>query len=722
MAKIDPVLQDITTMEFNPEAEKLVNILCQKTQNTDKMFFRILVAYYFTKVASMMRASVETLDRGNIPINMYAINLAASGQGKGHSTNIIEEHVIEQFRERFLNEAFLNSANVNLAKIATKRAAKKGTDDEIELIKVTKEFEDSGELAFSFSTGTTAAVKQMRGMLLMADAGSMNMEIDEIGSNLLGNIDVLTTFLELFDMGKVKQKLTKNTSENTRNEEIVGKTPTNMMLFGTPIKLMDGGKTEEEMMSMLETGMARRCFFGLDTGKDKNLSMTAREVYDMLIDTSSETELKKMSARLESLADPINFNSIITVEEEVSLLLLEYKLLCEREASTLGKHEEVKKAELSHRYFKAIKLAGAYAFIANSPIVTEAHLNNAIKLADESGKAFTKLLTRDRNYVKLAKYLAEIGKEVTHAEMTEDLPFYKGSESQKREMMNLAVGYGYKNNIVIQRSFINSVEFILGESLEETNLDKMRLSYSTDIAREYANEEVPFDKLHQLTQQSGYHWVAHHVADGVRREDHVLQGFNIVAIDVDDSVSLDTAKLLMKDYKYLIYTTKRHTSTNNRFRLLLPMSYTLKLDKPDYTDFMHNVYEWLPFDVDTATADRSRKWLTHPGIYEYNEGQLLDSLLFIPKTTKNEERQKFVADHQSMSNMERWFVNNTGIGNRSNQLIKYALMLVDSGMDFTSVQNNVLALNNKLQNKMRETEVMSTILVSASKAINKRDK
>lgn len=49
-------------------------------------------------------------------------------------------------------------------------------------------------------------MKQMRHKLLMADAGSVNLQIDEIGSNLVGNVDVLNTFLELYDMGLIKPK------------------------------------------------------------------------------------------------------------------------------------------------------------------------------------------------------------------------------------------------------------------------------------------------------------------------------------------------------------------------------------------------------------------------------------------------------------------------------------------------------------------------------------
>ncbi len=56
------------------------------------------------------------------------------------------------------------------------------------------------------------------------------MEIDEIGSNLLGQMDVLTTFLELYDVGKVKQKLIKNTVRQ-RKSKMLPKIITKISLF-----------------------------------------------------------------------------------------------------------------------------------------------------------------------------------------------------------------------------------------------------------------------------------------------------------------------------------------------------------------------------------------------------------------------------------------------------------------------------------------------------------
>ena len=707
-------------MGYNPTSEKIVSILCNKTQNTNPLFFRVMVAYYFSMVASMMRCKISTHDRGDIPVNMYALNLSPSGTGKGFSTNIIENSVIDQFRSRFLEETFPLLAETNLPKLALKRANRKACDPDEELVRVAKEFDSLGNLLFSFDSATPAAIKQMRHKLLMADAGSLNLEIDEIGSNFVGQIDVINTFLELYDVGKIKAKLIKNTTDNTRSEEIVGNTPTNMMMFGTPSKLLNGGKVEEEMYSMLETGYARRCFFGYARGATKNAELTPEEVYNRLTQQDSTTYLTDISNKLEKLADIINVNKRLVLTKETSLLLIEYQLKCEKEAARLPEHEEMKRAEITHRYFKALKLAGAYAFIDNSPELTEAHLYEAIKLAEESGDAFARLLSRDRPYVKLAKYIAAIKRDVTQADMVEDLPFYRGAASQKAEMLSLAIAYGYKNNIIIKKSFSEGVEFLRGETLQETDLSKMTVAYSQDFTTDYVNEIAAFDQLHKLTQAKGMHWTAHHLTDGYRNEENCIPGFNLVVVDVDGKVNITTAKLLLKNYKYLLYTTKRHTDQEHRFRIIFPTNYRLEMDAKDYKEFMSNIYSWLPFEVDTATNQRSRKWLSHDCHYEFNDGDVLDVLPFIPKTSKNEHRKELLTSQLSMDNLERWVINNIGDGNRNNLLLRYSMILLDAGFDFEGIRSRVVSLNDKIPDKLDETEIMGTIMVTVMKTLAKR--
>jgi hypothetical protein len=324
--------------------------------------------------------------------------------------------------------------------------------------------------------------------------------------------------------------------------------------------------------------------------------------------------------------------------------------------------------------------------------------------------------------VKLCNYIATSHQQLTQSDLVEDLPFYKGTEVQKREMMNLAIAYGYKHGIYIKREFgTDNIEFLSGKVVPETNLDQMIVSWSTDITTEYKNETAPWDQLYRLLQAPNLHWVAHHLRNGYRNEDNAKPGVNLAVIDVDDDISIETAQMLLDDYKWIMHTTKRHTNDKHRFRLILPLSHTLQLDAKDYKDFMTNIYDWLPFNCDRQTNQRSRKWLTCKGKHWYNDGQVLDALQFIPKTKKADERKQIIASQTSLNNLERWFINNTEDGNRNNQLIRYAFCLVDMGQDIDSIRNNVLALNNKLEAPLPEAEVLSTVLVSASRKIHERD-
>lgn len=189
-------------------------------------------------------------------------------------------------------------------------------------------------------------------------------------------------------------------------------------------------------------------------------------------------------------------------------------------------------------------------------------------------------------------------------------------------------------------------------------------------------------------------------------------------LDIDGGgVKLNMVQELLKDYKFITATTKRHTEEENRFRLIIPMNYHLELEAEDYKQFMENILEWLPFKVDEAANQRSRKWETNPKstVFTNTEGELLDVLPFIPKTTKNEQMKSQMEKIGSMDNLERWFAQRMVSGSRNNHLLKYALALVDGGMDFLSVQKAVLDFNAKLNNPLAEDEVNATIMKTVAK-------
>ena len=248
-------LSTLDTVPHHPILEDVVATLCTMTQNNDPKFFRVIGVYFFAKMAASMNAKISCpvfLD--DIPVNVYSVALATSGFGKGYSVNIMENQFLSGFAKRFKKDTFPLVSDTNMWKRAIESAALNGTEEEEERTKLDGQFRKAGPVPFTFDSGTPAAVKQVREKLLLADIGAINLQIDEIGSNLISSTDILNVFLELYDQGRLKTKLIKNTNENERAEEIDGKTPANALLFGTPSKLMDGSITERAFFDFLETG------------------------------------------------------------------------------------------------------------------------------------------------------------------------------------------------------------------------------------------------------------------------------------------------------------------------------------------------------------------------------------------------------------------------------------------------------------------------------------
>lgn len=708
-------LEVIEAQSHHPAMSELVDLLCHRTGNVNRDFFQAEVAYFLGLIPSSMRATIVSPERGKIPINIYSIALATSGFGKGHSVSLMED-VIADFRQLFTGTVFPSIADQSIFDLAVDIAAAKSGDEAAEKLLLEADFKRQGHAPFVFDSGTGPALKQLRYKLLLARSGAINFQMDEIGSNIQGNMEIINTFLELYDLGRIKTKLIKNTAESERGIDLVGITPSNVLLFGTTSKLFDGSKSEEEFFSLLETGFARRCFFGMGKPEVFSSSINPEDVYNGLVSKNRSQALLNWKQKLSRFADTRFFNLKIDVPKQVGVELIAYRLFCEGVANTLPEHEVVRKAELSHRYFKALKLAGVYAFLDESSDITTKNLRQAIKVAEESGKSFQTLLKRERNFVRLAKYIAESGVTLTHADLVEDLPYYPSSTTPRREIMDLAMAWGVGNHVVIKKNVISGVDFFTGSTLAETDLNKIKFSFSDHFASDYTFEERPFDKLPKMLGAPGLHWCNHTFEDDHRKEDNVIEGFNCLVVDVDGTISLEAVHELMKEYSFITATTKRHTESVHRFRLIMPSSYNLKLDKDDYREFMNSFLLWLPFESDDSANQRSKKWMTLEGsdITVHKGTSLVNVLPFIPKTKQNAEYVSNVADLGRLDHLERWFLNNMEVGNRNNNLLNFAMMLKDAGASYDDMKTRLITLNGQSISPLKKEELETTVLKSVA--------
>ena len=698
----------------------IVDFICQQTNINETGFFRNLVNYNLCKVAAMMRTKIQMPNGDRVPVNFYGISLCPSGFSKGKSTNMMEDKVVGDFLDYFVEQTFNEVAEKRIAILASKRAATKNTDPDDEQAKLEADFNSSGELMTQFDEATVPAIKQIRRKLQIADAGSLNLEVDEIGANLIKSTDALTAYLELFDIGKIKEKLVKNTADNTRGIQLKDPTPANMMLYGTPTKLYDGGMNEKAWESFLDMGYARRSFFCFIP--TYRATIATKEERRAAARNKSSTVFSDAQDTLLQLGDPSKFNHCFALSEEAEDLLFDYQIWCEERAQKMPDHQDTPRAEMMHRYWKMLKLAGAFAFYDSALQLEVRHLEGAILDTEESGESFARMMKREKDYVRLANYIATCEQPVTHVDIGEDLPFYPAAMRGKRdELINLAMAWASKNSVVIKKHFMESIEMFSGSKLESTNLDEMILSHGPGLAEGYSNELAPWNKIENLLTLDDYNWVNHQLHSDTRAESEIIPGFNMVVLDVDGGTPIYATQAYLSDYEYVICTTKSHTEDDPHYRILLPMSHVLKLGREEFGQFMENIYEHFPITLDTATKDRSRKWATNVnGVVYKNTGLLLDAQSFIPKTKKNEELHAKNKEFKNLDAVERWFISNTGDGNRNNNLLRYAMLLVDSGYELIEVQQSLSELNGKMADSLSDDELNSTIMRSVSKHFTRR--
>jgi len=718
---------DFNKLEHHPLSEMIVEAIADKIGTNQLDFIRIHTSFFLTTMASMMRTTIQLPNTDPEPVCFYGMNLAPSGFGKGFSTKLLKNSVTGAFMDQYLRETSREIASSSLSALALKRALAAGADiaEEEAIYKghVEREFMECGAYMPTFDSATIAAVKQARTKIQMGSTGSLNLQMDEIGSNLLGQQEVLTLFLELFG-GHVENKLIKNTKESLRTEVLKGITPTNMMLFGVDTSLFDDGKVEEALLNMLDIGYARRCFFGyiLEGALHNVPKLTPQELLDKAKKGNATTTLETISDNLEALCHVDNANKIIHVPDDTALLYYAYANECAERAKKLKPHKTLEIAEMRQRQWKVLKFAGTYAFIDNTDELTVDQLSAAIKVGEESGNSFKLMINREKPYIRLAKHLATIGTTVTQADLMEQLPYFKGPKNARDDMLVNARAWGYGQSILIMKEYADSVERYTAKTLQPTNLNELIVSTSYNTVHDYIPRHLKWEDLAVMSQDDSLQWCNHHLIDEYRQDNNAIPGFNLIILDVDNGTTLQLARSMLRKYKAMYYTTKRHKNKHHRFRIILPTNYKLELEPELYKEFMNNLNETLPFEVDTVTGQMSRKWSSCEGQYGETEGELFDVLPYIPQTSKNEERIQRFKDMDSLGNLERWVMMNTEEGNRNNQLLKFALILVDGGLSYKKIIQHVGELNDKFSDSLEYNELSSTVFTTVRKKIKKRDK
>lgn len=716
-------MNNFDSLEHHPFIEEVGAALAAKTNNPDPAMFRVMSAWHLTKAVSNMHGMVKSAVGSPMPINMYGICLAPSGAGKGHAMSTLEQGIFGRYFSA-LNDKIEEAEHEAVNRISSRYVSDAGLDEGLSRTKAERDVTELGPYVETFDSGTAPAIKQLRAKIQQLGFGALNLQIDEIGSNLSSSEEALTTFLELYDLGQIKQKVTKVTKESSRTLDNRSCTPANLLMFGTPSKLFDGGNTEKLFIDLVTAGYARRSFFSWQASRRGMRTISQDEAFQKAVALLTALDQSPWIEKVRFLLQGER-KKIYSLSDRADKQLFAYRVYCEQRSEEYPEHQEDVRAEMMHRHIKTMKVAAAFAALERLPVVLIRHINHAIALAEESGKAFQTMLTRDKPYIRLAKYITTNKNRMTQADLVATLPYYTGSQSARNDMMNLATSWAYSHDKLIRKEYADGIEFFSGEALEQTDLSAIPLSYSSHMADNYTNSTPAWDKLPKLLLAQDLHFTNHLLAAGEhgmghRSEANIIEGCNFIVLDVDGTASLPLARSVLEDFQYYIYTTKSHKDDDHHYRIVMPLSHKVNLNREVFQNFMRNIYNWLPFEVDVAAKDRCRKWASHPGQLEENAGMLLDATQFIPNTIRQEKMSLAADGLKNLPALERWFALQMSAGNRNNMLARFAFVLVDTGLSLPEIETRVISLNNSQSDKLSMAEIQQTVLRSVAQRIQQR--
>jgi hypothetical protein len=86
--------------------------------------------------------------------------------------------------------------------------------------------------------------------------------------------------------------------------------------------------------------------------------------------------------------------------------------------------------------------------------------------------------------------------------------------------------------------------------------------------------------------------------------------------------------------------------------------------------------------------------------------------MYIPNTSKNQDRQENYKKYGDTDAVTRWFLQKIQPGNRNVMLFKYGMLLKDQKKGIDEIKSKVLDLNSKLKNPLSLAELTKTVFTS----------
>jgi hypothetical protein len=689
--------------------EKVVNVLSSKGRfRTKRELIENAFWFSFSSYIGLIQPKVVYKNK-KLDINYFGISIAPSGVGKSF---IYEE--AKKLLE-IENKKYIDVIRFGLPKeVANDEITI--DNDKVKIESFVPNFENTIE-------GTKEGLYLRALALSKSLYGSLNLIHEEIMDVIKeSNINVMK---ELYD-GKFIGKIIKSSI----NENLYGLT-SNMLVFGSSTSLKRDPSIYTYFIKAVGSGIYRRSFIYYQEPTDIEVNNNK---------SNEKIDFEYLREYIRKWLKGINEYGLypeIKISDEANeyIELINYELI---DFANQYKEDERFSAEAGS-LDKLIKLSGLSAILNDREEIKYEDIFYAYDMYKRFRESNKELFNVEPQHKRIYKVIKKL-KKATKTEILESDIFNRSSFN---EDLLLVEELAYRNNerLIVKGSRIKTYSI---EPMQESNLNKVIVSYpkvdKREKTTEYISVEIPFFGSSQsleslVVSDKVSNFCLVHFKDGKRKSINTIENQNCIGIDVDYGISLNEVLDLLRDYTYIIYTTKSHQKekdglVNDRFRILLPTKTYFNVDNERHKELISNVCEALGVgSYDVSTRNQDRLWFTNPNGEVYkNQGELFDVIPYLPDTNKREsiERQlvkfnegDYNEDEVSkrIGGMVKWFLNSTYKGNRNINLFRLGSFILDLTNDLERSVEEVYKANSMLEEPISEKELRDTIIKSLKRRV-----
>lgn len=648
-------------------------------------------------------------------LNFYGLLFIKSGGGKDHAKNVMGKPF----------EAIMKNMPGSIDVLATTSSS-----SEHDNVLIPGQYRKKAPKDYELSIGSSDIGLYIAGLFINnAGIGSLNISINEFGDHV-DNTKNINLLKEMYD-GTIMAKMIQGEKDDEVRQNIYHM-PSNLIAYGTPIGIKKDKKKLDSFKSITQSGLYRRSYiyYELPHRSEKkdteviDVSDLQEGYMNMVLEKGIKINAGKQSVR------PVNVLQL-NPEAQKAIDDFEDELLANANDNI---YDEL--IPLDETAYKTVERAAALIAILDlSEEVRLDHTEYAIELFKRTRESISSLFEQTPVFETIYMRLSTSNEPMMKSDIIKKLGITVKEFDDSIDMVN-ELAHRFNKRL---KTMGNSIKRYSIEDYEINKLDKMVISVSTSFSTkperevDFATHEVPFfDGVMSIktlvTSEEIQSFCLSHfepspqAPNGHRKKDNFIPGQNMVAWDIDDGLTMVECQEKLKQYSYIMYTTRNHQKEKNnkirdRFRVVMPTKTEFHVSVEQHKTMYENLSKVLDLPTyDVSTRNVSRLWFTNPdAIVIENHGEPLDVRCCLEETETAEKLLPAIThievDEQDkrISGMMKWIVANTVVGDRNTKLYQFGKFMKDINVADHDIEYKMHYVNSLIYEPLPDNEVNTII-------------